>query len=471
VRRLVVVGAGVSGLAAAWAAHREASAAGTPIGIVVLERDGEPGGKARTVRRGGFLVETGPTSYLDDSPAMDALVSDAGLAERKLPASRAAAHRFLVLGGRLRELGPSPGKFLASGILSPRGVLRLLAEPFVPRGGHDRETLWEFARRRVGREAADRLIAPMALGVVAGDARRLSAESSFPSITGLEREHGSLMKGMIAKGKAKRRARKAGERTTTGRLTSFDDGMQTLPRVLAAAPGLDVRYGADVRAVQRDGDGALAVRLADGALPADAVVLATESDAAAALLAEVAPEAAARVAEVDVPPLAVVALGFDAAALPTLPAGFGALVPRTEGLRHLGSLWDSHIFPGRAPDGRVLLRVLFGGGVDPSAPDLDDTSLVALALEELRRYLVLAAAPAFHDVARWPRAIAQYDAGHPARRREVEERLERVGDVLLAGTALAGVGVPRAVEAGLAAGRAAAVRLARGAGEAVPAAR
>jgi oxygen-dependent protoporphyrinogen oxidase len=458
VGRLVVVGAGVSGLAAAWAARRASEEAGAPREIVVLERDREPGGKARTLRRDGFLVETGPTSYLDDSLELDDLVRQLGIEGRKVPASRAAARRFLVRAGRLRELGASPGKFL--GVLSPGGALRLLAEPFVPRGGRDDETLWEFGARRLGREAADRLLAPMALGVVAGDAKRLSAAATFPTVHALESEHGSLVRGMIARMRAKKRARAAGERVTTGRLASFDEGMQVLPRALASTPGLDVRCGVEVGAVRREPSGGLVLQVDGGTMTADRVILATESDAAASLLAGVAPEAAARLGELEVPPIAVVALGFEAAALPDLPRGFGALVPRPEGIRHLGSLWDSHIFPGRAPDGRILLRVLFGGAVDPSAPALDDDALVGLALEELRRYLRVTGSPSFREVARWPRAISQYDAGHVARRREVEERLARVGDVFLAGTALRGVGVPRAVEAGLAAGRAAARRTA-----------
>ncbi len=458
--RLVVVGAGVSGLAAAWAARAEAARAGAPLEIVVLERDATVGGKARTVRRDGFLVEAGPTSYLDDSLALDALITDAGLAPRKLAASASAAHRFLVMGGRLRELGPSPGKFFASGILSPGAILRLLCEPLVPRGGREDETLLEWGARRLGFQAAERLLAPMALGVVAGDAAQLSAAATFPSIHALEASHGSLVRGMIAKMKARKRDHAAGRPVTTGRLSSFDEGMQALPRALARAKGVDVRFGQDVRAIRRGPDGSLGIALPGGSLAADAVVVATESDAAASLLEDLAPHAAARLGELRVPPLAVVALGFDASALPDLPAGFGALIPRPEGIRHLGSLWDSHIFPGRAPAGKVLLRVMFGGAVDPSAPDLDDEALTALALAELRRYLRVAAAPEFREIARWRSAIAQYDRAHLARRRDVEARLARLPDVFLAGTALAGVGVPRAVEAGLDAGRAAAARCA-----------
>jgi oxygen-dependent protoporphyrinogen oxidase len=457
--RLVIVGGGVSGLSAAWAARRALDGADEAFEIVVLERDAEIGGKLRTLRRDGYLVEAGPTSYLDDSEPLDALIRDLSLDAHRCPASLTAQRRFLVMNGKLRELGGNPAQFLASGILSPFGIARLFAEPFLPRGGHDEETLWEFARRRLGREAADRLIAPMALGVVAGDARRLSAAATFPSIWALEREHGSLVRGMIAKGKAKKRARQAGRHVLSGRLASFDEGMQTLPRTLAATPGIDVRASVDVRAIRRDVSGALVLDTGDGALPADAVVVATEADAAAALLRHVAPAAAERLAELEVPPITVVALGFEAAALPDLPLGFGALIPRPEGIRHLGSLWDSHIFPGRSPDGHMLLRLMFGGAVDPKAAALDDESLVALALDELRRYLKVAAPPVFREITRWPRAITQYDTAHPARRREVEAQLAAVGDVFLAGTSLVGVGVPRAVEAGLTAGSRAAARI------------
>jgi oxygen-dependent protoporphyrinogen oxidase len=450
--RLVVVGGGVSGLAAAWAARSVREGNGAPFEIVVLERGAEVGGKIRTVRRDGFLVECGPTSYMDDSLALNRLIDDVGLSGRKLASSAASAHRFLVRDGKLRELGESPPKFFTSGILSPAGMLRLFAEPFLPRGGEDAETLWEWASRRLGREAADRLIAPLALGIVAGDAKRLSAAGVLPTLHQLEREHGSLVRGMFAKMKARKRAREAGEPVTSGQRGSFDSGMQTLPRALAATPGIDIRCDVDVRSIHRDASGSLVIDAGGHALEADVVVVATETDIAATLLRRLAPEAAARLAEIDVPPIAVIALGFDEAALPDLPVGFGTLVPRPEGLRHLGCLWDSHIFPGRAPDGKVLVRLMFGGAVDRGAPDLSDEQLTTLALEEMRRYLTVRGAPLFREVTRFPRAIPQYDPGHVARRREIEQRIARVDDVFLAGTSLAGVGVPRAVEAGLAAG-------------------
>jgi oxygen-dependent protoporphyrinogen oxidase len=234
--------------------------------------------------------------------------------------------------------------------------------------------------------------------------------------------------------------------------------MQALPDALAGTKGVDVRRGVEVRAIRSRPSG-FAVDADGEALDADAVVVATEADVASRLLAGVAPEAAARLAELSVPPIAVVALGFESAALPDLPAGFGALIPRPEGIRHLGSLWDSHIFPGRAPDGRILVRVMFGGAVDPEAPSLDDAALVAVALEELRRYVRVEGKPLFTEIARWERAITQYDADHPARRRDVEARIAQVPGLYLAGTSLVGVGVPRAVEAGLAAGREAGERL------------
>jgi oxygen-dependent protoporphyrinogen oxidase len=304
------------------------------------------------------------------------------------------------------------------------------------------------------------LIEPLALGIVAGDAKRLSAAAVLPVLHELEREHGSLLRGMFAKMKARRRARASRERTTSGQRASFDAGMQTLPRAIAASRGIDVRCGADVRGIRRDANGLLVLDVDGSALQADAVVVATESDVAAALLRGVAPDAASQLAAIDVPPIAVVALGFDAAALPDLPVGFGTLIPRPEGLRHLGCLWDSHIFPGRAPQGKILVRLMFGGAVDRGAPDLSDDELTAIALDEMRRYLTVGA-PDFRFVTRFPRAIPQYDPGHMARRRGIEEALARVEDVFLAGTSLGGVGVPRAVEAGLAAGEAAARALAR----------
>ena len=298
-KRLVVVGAGISGLAAAHAAaehvgERAWRRAGDGVEIVVLERAASVGGKARTRLEGEWTVEAGPTGFLLPDPAIERLIRIAGLERDLLPSDGAAAHRFLVRGGRLREVSAHALRFVTSGILEPGAILRLLREPWVPprRGGGD-ESVWDFASWRLGAQAADRLVAPMVLGVFAGDAKRLSLPAAFPRLAALEAQHGSLVRGMIAQ--RRRREERAcggrgGGRVETDAcgprrpITSFTDGIETLPRGLVRDP-VRVRCDAVVERVERGAAGELWVRLPGESMRADALVLACEAGPAAALAA------------------------------------------------------------------------------------------------------------------------------------------------------------------------------------------
>ena len=461
-KRLVVIGGGISGLAAAHTARREI---GADLEVLVLEKASEVGGKARTASIGPWRVETGPAAYLDGEPALDRLVESAGLRDEVVVADADAANRFIVRGGTMRAVSPHPVRLARSGILGAGGLLRLLGEPFVGRGEGD-ESVWDFAARRLGPQVADRLVAPMVLGVFAGDAKSLSLAAAFPRLAALESEHGSLLKGMI---KSRREGRK--ERRRNGRgggrggpgatLTSFRDGMQTLPKRLAESPLIDVRCNTTVREIRRDEAGRWLVQPENGApIEADAVALACESWAMARLLRRGSARLARLLEEIPCPPVAIVALGFGSSALSTVPRGFGALIPRGEGYRILGVLFDSHIFRGRGPDDTLLVRAFLGGAVDPEAVAGDDAGIEAMALADVSRLLKLDEKPLFRHVTRWDRAIPQYEIGHLDRVRAVESELGDLPGLFLAGNALYGIAFTKAAAAGEAAGKAAARYLA-----------
>jgi len=518
-RRLVVVGAGISGLCAAWEAARRAPDVAGGLEVLVLERSAEVGGKARSVRRDGWLVETGPTGYLDNEPELELLLQRAGLADRKLEADPAAARRY-VLRGKLREVAANPLRLAASGIFGPGGLLRLAAEPFIPRRspeGAESESIHAFAARRLGSQAADRLIAPMVLGVFAGDPHRLSLAACFPRLAALEREHGSLIRGMIA-GRAARSDGRRFAAEPSGKLVSFAAGLQSLPQALAGAPvgapagasplasaeapagasplasagasarasagasvgasagasvgtpGFTVRRNALVQAVTllqqptvsapasssspRHGAGFRIFVEGDAEpIPADALVVAGEALANAELIATAAPEAAAALREIESPPVAVVALGYPPEAAAAFPTGFGVLIPRDQGYRILGCIWDSQLFPGRSPGGHLLVRAMLGGAVDPETAGLEPDALRDLAAAELARIFGISAEPVFSHVARWPRAIPQYDLGHLARVRRIEDEVRRVPGLFLAGNALHGVAFAKSAVTGIRAGR------------------
>lgn len=454
VGRLIIVGGGPSGLAAAWKASAEAGRARKVLEVVVLEADDRVGGKARTEQADGLLIETGPQGFLDDQPVLREMINACGLGEEVISPEPAANRRSIYRGGKLRELSRNPRQFARSGLLGPLGLARLALEPLVPgrrSGGNAEdadESLFDFAARRMGRQTAARLISPVVLGIFAGDARRLSAAAAFPRLVAMERAHGSLFKAMRAG--RRRGVPPPGHKT-------FRCGTQALPNAVAAMPGVEVRCGQTVTSIERRADGAgFTVASFAGEHAADAVIVAADLPAAADLVAGVSAAAANELRQIDSPPMAVVHTAFDVAATAHLEPAYGFLVARGEGIRMLGCQYETATFRGRSPEGRFLARSMFGGSVDPEAAELDDDELIDLTCQELRRTVGIDAEPVFTSIARWPHAIPQYAPGHPQRVARIEAALAEVDGFYLAGNALHGVGLSRAIAVGAGCGECAA---------------
>jgi oxygen-dependent protoporphyrinogen oxidase len=457
--RVVIGGGGISGLALAYRLGQRLPA----VDVLVLERGTRPGGTVFTGRYDGFQVEAGPNGFLDTKPATLDLCRDLGLDDRLLPASEAAGrNRFVFLGGRLRALPTGLASFLRSDVLSWRGKLALLAERFRSRraDGGD-ESIDAFARRRVGREVAETLADAFVTGIYAGDPRLLSVQASFPRLAAFERDHGSVLRGLAAS-RRQRRAEAAAqgrEPPRTGRLWSFREGLSVLIKGLRDNLRQPPLLGAAVRKVRRAGSpGGWQVEGEGGERwPADAVVLACPADQQAAILADEDAELAERIGAIPYNRVAVVAVGYRAGDVPGPVDGFGYLSPQRDRRDVLGVQWCSSIFPDRAPPGMVLLRALCGGWNRPDVLDWDDDRLLEAVRAELRQAMAIRAAPVFHKVARWDRAIPQYHVGHLERVAWIEERAGQHPGLYLAGNAYRGVALNDCVEqAGLLADRIAA---------------
>jgi len=468
VKRVIIVGGGITGLTTAL--HLKDRAGEVPQGleVVVLEANDDPGGNIRTRREDGFVIERGPNGYLDNVPATPALVRRLGLEDQVQKADESAAKRFLYGNGKLHLLPTGPLGFLKSPVLSIPGRLRVFGEPFAPaKPPAVDETIFDFASRRIGREAASTLIDAMVSGVFAGNVHELSLASSFPKMAAMEEEHGGLVKAMLARMKEKRAAKKdAAERRARGEdvkaltrpggpagpggtLTSFRDGLDTLPMALARELGDTLRLGVEVRSVKPGGDtgSPWAVTLAGGnELEADAVLLGLPAPKARPLLEGVDPGLAADVGEISTAPLAVVAVALDAEAMGGAPDGFGFLVPRGTGPRILGCLWDSSIFPGRAPEGKVLLRAMIGGAHDPQAMLLTDQEMTERVLADLRLTMGLEAEPLFTRVYRWRLGIGQYTVGHQVRLDRIHAALARNPGLWVAGSSFYGISMNACIE-------------------------
>jgi len=431
VKRVIVVGGGPSGLVLGYELMRRGA------DVTVYEAQDRPGGKAWTEVRGGYLIERGPEGFLDNAPATLALARDLGIADRLLPASDAAKTRYLYARGALRPVPTNPVSFLASGILTLRGRLAVLGEPFREPSRNGDESVAAFARRRLGAEAAVTLVGAMVRGVYAGEADALSMPSSFPRLAAFEKEYGSLVKALIAR--RRNGTARGGPAGPGGRLTSFVGGMSCFGRALAESLGERFVSGRPAAAVRRTGAG-WRVEFGDGAPEiCDAVAVATEPWSAVRLVAPASAELSAVLAEIPAAPAVVVALGIALSDLRRRPDGFGFLVPPNEPLRMLGCLWSSTTFAHRAPPGRALLRVLLGGPGDRAVVDLPDDELLRFVLDGLDRTMGLTGSPEMVRIIRWPAAIPQYTVGHGARLARAARELQRLRGLFLLGNGYRGI--------------------------------
>jgi oxygen-dependent protoporphyrinogen oxidase len=435
--RVAIVGGGISGLTAAQLL------VGARHDVTLIDDAAEPGGLIAGTRVDGFLCERGPQAVLDGSEAVRALIASAGLEARILRALPASRRRSVYVAGRLRPFPASPPALIKTNLFSARGKLRLLREPFVRRrgeaAGDDDESVFDFVARRFGPEAARRAAGPALIGVYAGDAAALSVRAALPKLAALEREHGSVLRGMFRTRGTSR----------LGRPVTFPEGLAELPRALGDALGARRRLGRATGLERRAGGWTVAL---DGGatLEAERVVLAAPAAASAALLAPHAAAAAEALRAIPHAPVAVVCLGFraaDADALGMDLDAYGFVVARGEGISLLGCQYDSSVFPGRAPAGGVLLRALCGGTFDPALVDGDDATITGQVLGDLRRAAGLRREPDVVQVWRARPGIPQYDRAHLARGRAVDEALTRLPGLSVLGHALRGVGVSACIGA------------------------
>jgi oxygen-dependent protoporphyrinogen oxidase len=422
----LVVGAGISGLAAAFRLARGG------LRVAVLEAAERVGGAIETFSDGAWRFEMGPNTVVESDESVGRLIRDAGLEGEKIAASPSAKRRYLYKGSQLVPLPGGPGGLLKTPLFSAGAKLRLLREPWIGRAPEgSEESIAQLVRRRLGAEILDYAVGPFVSGVYAGDPERLSARWAVPKIHALEREHGSLIRAALARRKGP---------APGGAMISFREGLAELPRRLAREIG-DIRTGVAARQIVRAGNG-FRVETSAGPVEAARVVLAVPADVAARLLEEATSGASLPLAEVPYAAVAVVSLGWRREDVGHPLDGFGFLAPRKEGLRLLGCLFPSQIFPGRAPEGHVALAAFGGGRTDPELAGWDEDRIAATVIAELRGPLRLRGEPAFRLVRRWPRAIPQYELGHGRfveRAREIERSLPGLH---LAGNFLGGISVP-----------------------------
>ena len=448
-RNVVVVGAGISGLATAWNLRR--ALPDERCSITVLERAPRPGGTAWTERLDGYALELGPNGFLDNKPTTLDLCESVGLKDRLVRAHRASANRFVFLGDRLRKLPASPGEFLKSDLLSWRGKLRVLAEPVIPRRRGDAdESIDDFGRRRIGREATDNLLDAFVTGILAGDPKLLSLPACFPRMVELEREFGSLIRAQVQLAKRRRAERKIVAHATAdsggsvggpgGNLTAPEGGVRTLIEAIATRLGSAVRLGVGVTSVETCRLGRWRVVLEDAEpLTADAVVLACPAYSQSSILRGRDGVMADEIAAIPYSGVVVAVLGFHRSQVEADLNGFGYLAPERLGRPVLGVRWSSSLFDGQAPADHVQFRAILGGWRRGDVSSWDDETVVGHVREDLRVTMGISTPPRFSWVQRWERAIPQYHMGHCDRLARIETRLEGHPGLFLTGNCYRGV--------------------------------
>lgn len=430
--RVCVVGAGLSGLAAAFYLAEGGA------DVLLLDAGDEPGGNLSSRKisndADNWVLDMGPNSFGEKSEDLMSLVRACGADEDLVPASKTAAGaRFLYRKGKVMPVPAGPGLML-SPILPLKDRLRLLKEPFVKPSSADQpeETLARFCDRRLGKMARLKLLTPVVSGIYAGDPERLGAESAFPKMVEMERGFGSLV----------RAAMKGNGPPSRGRLQTFKDGLQGLAFRLIDKLGDRYRPRQRVSHIATGPQGWELTTEQGDSFSAEHLVLAITAKEAAPLMRDADAAMASELDSIRYAPMSVVHVGVQREHSGDMPDGFGFLIPRDEGLRILGCIFSSKLFTGRAPEGHELVTIFIGGDLDPGSASLSDDELVDIALKDLRKALGGEWKPALTSVTRWPLAIPQYETGHKDRVARIDRLAAAHQGLYLLGNWRGGIAIP-----------------------------
>jgi len=437
----LVVGGGISGLVCACALRKAG------IEVLLAEASERTGGVIQTVQGEGFLLELGPQSFSATGQVRN-LCAELGIADQLLEAPPRAP-RFILIEGKLRPVPMNPVALFLSPLLDGSTKWALMRDIFgrsVPPEGD--ESVAAFIRRKFSGQLLDHFVGPFVSGVYAGDPEKLSLRSAFPKLHKAEEIAGSVLRGMMRLAQAKKGPR---ERQT---LNTFHDGNETLVRALANRLGPAVLPRMRATGMYRQNDGLFHVSLegagGNDSVSARSVILATPTETTGNLLGQLDASFAPLLNSVEYAAVAAVSLGYAQKDVGHSLEGFGFLVPRSAGLRILGTVWNSSLFPGRAPEGHVLLTTFVGGATDPAAAKLSGEELASLVHGEIAPLLSIKNAPAFCSVTIWPRALPQYNLGHSERMASLKKNLARFPGVFLAGNWLRGPAIGACAEQALA---------------------
>lgn len=454
--RIVIIGGGIAGLAAAYYATKIIPEAH----IAVIESDSHWGGKITTDRvafhDSQFIIEGGPDSFLATKPWGVALCKELGLGERLEGTNLNLKNTYILKKGHLLPIPeglammiPSDiGSMLRSRLMSTIGKLRMGLDFLLPaKRGIGDESLGAFVSRRLGREVYENLIEPLMSGIYAGDGNQLSLASTFPYLRDLELKHGSLVRGALqmrrqSNGKGVQGSRSAFLTLTTGLAEMVEKLVESL-----TANGAVLRLNTRATSISRLASDTWSVTLdTDEALEANCIILATPAYISAMLLASFDAELASALQIIPYVSTATISLAYSLSDVPRELDGYGYVIPRREGRKALACTWTSTKFPHRAPEGHALIRVFIGRA--GQAIPWNENELFELAKEELKLTLGVTAEPLLSRVFMWDKAMPQYNLGHPQILKRIDAALQNHSGLALAGNVYRGIGIPDCIRSG-----------------------
>ena len=459
-RRIIIIGGGIAGLAAAHRVVGLGNERSFGLEVILLEASSRLGGSIATERIGDFLIEAGPDSFITEKPWALRLCERLALTSRLVSTQSAYQKVYVVHHGKLQPLPKgffllAPTRlwpFVQSPLFSLSGKLRIAAELFLPRGGmNGDESLAAFVRRRFGNEALERVAQPLVGGIYAADADELSLSATMPRFKQMERTKRSIIRAMWSEQRRRKRNRESGSGARWSLFVTLRGGMQELVDAIVLglpegsislnSPVTDISYNESKRTWRVSISG-------KDALEAYAIILAAPAFGAAEILKSVAGPAANELQTIAYASTATVNLAFRQQDFPRALDGFGFVVPAIESRKIMACTFSSLKYPGRAPEGHVLLRAFVGGSLQPELFEDDDQTMEKHVREELASLVGMTARPLFSRIYRHPNSMPQYQVGHESRIRRIEAALARFPTLGLAGSAYHGVGVSDCVRAG-----------------------